>query len=652
MANWRDAILKVFKRGIARLTLVSDPDALLTEERMAQAIRERGFEIITFDDAVAFRYAYESKYRSAWDEGRETDLVVVLRSERELGTLPYDLLKAGRPLSFALHKLFPKLSYPVIESVDRSKLDALYEAYQTYDGSTMGDRATKEYVLTHCFGIVPKLVKTPVDLLKLLLSRHYGGVAVPESLDDLLLETLSAERAFAGWPLRDIVPNRQKFLAFLQEQWPLYVASFANPAVNTVVPFGHEDVRVYVDNLFLEGMLTPIRGGDVSKLPKWVLTGVAHNPHADALNRMRRLLERFAREIPNHDAPHKDWQRAAATWAELVVLRWEWDASLTPHDRTLWETTHATVQERFSEWLQERFASLASLPFVPLPVMVHHIPRYLAAAKSKHGWEKVALVVVDGLAMDQWLIVRKHLEAQHPAWRFEENTAFAWVPTLTSVSRQSIFAAEPPLYFPDSFEVTHKERNLWCRFWEDQTSGRGTAELVKPVESAQAADLEEALGNPKLRILGLVVNKVDNILHGMQLGTAGMHGQVKLWAAQGQLAGLVQRLLDEGFNVFVTADHGNVAATGIGSPKEGVLVEFKGKRARVYDNAGFRDEVRAAYPQSIVWPGPGLPPDRHVLLAPGLHAFSMEDEQVVSHGGLALEEVVVPFVRISKDAES
>lgn len=254
--------------------------------------------------------------------------------------------------------------------------------------------------------------------------------------------------------------------------------------------------------------------------------------------------------------------------------------------------------------------------------------------------------------MDQWLILRKHLESQRYNWNFEEHAVFAWVPTLTSVSRQSIFAAEPPLYFPDSFEKTDKEKNLWCRFWEDQTGSRGIADYIKSVQSANSLEVEAALANPKLAVMGIVVNTVDDILHGMQLGMAGMHSQVKLWASQGTMAALVEKLLDVGFEVFLTADHGNVAATGIGSPKEGVLVEFKGKRARVYDNPGFRSEVKAAYPASIEWPGAGLPPNRHVLLAGNLAAFATNGENVVSHGGLSLEEVVVPFVRISRDAEA
>ena len=172
-SNWRDNILKHFQPKISRLTLVADPDGLLTEEGMLSAIRERGFDLIPFDDPIVFRFAYESQYRSLWDQGQKTDLVVMLRSdEQRLGNLPYDLLKAGRQLTFALHQLFPKLNYPVIAGLDRIYLDTVDEAYRHHDGEQLTERETKDFVLMHCFGIVPKLVKTPVDLLKVLLSLH------------------------------------------------------------------------------------------------------------------------------------------------------------------------------------------------------------------------------------------------------------------------------------------------------------------------------------------------------------------------------------------------------------------------------------------------------------------------------------------------
>ena len=64
MPDWRDRILKALTPGVARLTLAADPDGLLLEATLLEAIRERGFEIVTFEDSIAFRFDYESRLRS------------------------------------------------------------------------------------------------------------------------------------------------------------------------------------------------------------------------------------------------------------------------------------------------------------------------------------------------------------------------------------------------------------------------------------------------------------------------------------------------------------------------------------------------------------------------------------------------------------
>ena len=337
MANWRDTILKNFKPKISRLTLVADPDGLLTEEGMLSAIKDRGFDLIPFDDSIAFRFAYESQYRSQWDKGQNTDLVVVLRSaEQQLNKLPFDLLKAGRHLSFALHQLFPKLNYPVIAGLDRTYLDAVDEAYQKHDGNQLTERETKEFVLMHCFGIVPKLIKTPVDLLKLLLSLHSRKVFLPEFLNEYLLTSLKDDKAFSKWPLVDIFSSREAFLRFLQDEWKLFLHSVNEKKQKSRVPFQHQDIWAYIDTFFLDGSLTPVEQENVDELPAWVQAGVVHDPKADAVRRFRGLREKFQAELPGADASHRDWQQSAQQWAELVVLRWEWDEALDEADRTGW----------------------------------------------------------------------------------------------------------------------------------------------------------------------------------------------------------------------------------------------------------------------------------------------------------------------------
>jgi hypothetical protein len=653
MANWRDQILKHFQPKVSRLTLVADPDGLLTEEGMLSAIRQRGFELIPFDDPIAFRFAYEVQYRSVWDQGQNTDLVVVLRSaEQQLDKLPFDLLKVGRQLTFALHQLFPKLNYPVLYELDRTHLDSIADSYESYDGDQATERETKEFVLMHCFSIVPKLIKTPVELMKVLLSLHARKVRLPDFLNDYLLESLAKDQAFATWPLHEIVPSRESFLRFLQDEWAIFVGSIGGGGgAQSRIPFQHEDIRAYIDTFFLDGSLKPIERPNLTNLPAWVRTGVVHNPKADAVRRFRALRRKFEAEIPSTGASHRDWQQAAQRWAEIIVLRWEWDEALETADRDGWIETQSEMEATFAGWMMQRYGSLYNLPYHQQPVMVHQIPRFLAVERKRKKLAKVALVVLDGLAFDQWLLVRKALEAGDAAWRFQDSAAFAWVPTLTSVTRQSIFAGEPPMYFSASFDTTSKERSHWQRFWEDQGVQRSGVELVTNLDGFADPNLEAALANPRLSILGIVWNKVDDMMHGMTMQTAGMHSGVRLWASQGHLQELLNRLHQEGFAVYLTADHGNVTATGVGNPKEGVLVETRGKRARVYDRPEFREEVAAKFPSSIRWPNQGLPTARHVLLSGDLKAFTTEGDEIVSHGGIALEEVMVPFVAITKEGE-
>src|SRR5690606_9984310 len=76
-------------------------------------------------------------------------------------------------------------------------------------------------------------------------------------------------------------------------------------------------------------------------------------------------------------------------------------------------------------------------------------------------------VVIDGLAMDQWLIIREVLSSKTLSFKFLEREILAWVPSLTSVSRQTIFAGRVPFLFPDSIETTAKESVHWKQFWVD-----------------------------------------------------------------------------------------------------------------------------------------------------------------------------------------
>ncbi|AXM45101.1 BREX-3 system phosphatase PglZ [Dichelobacter nodosus] len=663
MSSWRDAILNDFVPNVSKLTLVADPDCLLTEEKLALELRGRGFDLIEFSDPVEFRYAYESKYLSIWDRGEHTDLVVVLRlQDAELESLPYDLLQAGRKLSFNLGDLFPNLSYPVIEKLDRSLLDSLFEAQRKSPSDRMGDNATKDFILRHVFGIAAELIGGEVELLRALLRLHYGKLQIPQMLAEQLIQVLKGHDGLKAWPLSEIVPDDEAFFAFLQERWPLFLSRLGSahqvredspeyglkyPGPDRL-PFDHQDIKVYIDNLFLEGKLTPVEAKGIEvDAGSWVRSGITTSGVDDDELRISRLFGLIEKELPTAEARYSNsnWTAFALKWAELSSL--VHCGNSTEYQTRLREIGDA-LNTIFAAWLADHYSSLINLPPTN-PAMLHHVPRRLARDIEDSGSSRAALIVVDGLALDQWVTIRQLLQKQDANLVMRESATFAWIPTLTSVSRQSIFSGKPPLYFPSSINSTNSEEKLWKQFWEGHGLSRLDVAYQRGLGDGDAAGvLDSAIHPGKTKVVGLVVDKVDKIMHGMQLGSAGMHNQIKQWCHAGFLSAMVGQLLDYGYEVWLTADHGNIQCEGKGRPSEGVIAETRGERVRVYPTPELRAQVAGAFPFAHEWQPVGLPADYFPLVAGGRDAFVNPGDAIVGHGGVAIEEVIVPLVKFER----
>jgi hypothetical protein len=674
-STWRDPILGQFTPDIAtfaRLTVVADPDELLTEQGVIDGIRQRGFEIVPFEDHVAFRYAYERRFREVWDNGKDTNLVVVLRATRsDISGLPFDLLEQAkrnrRLLSFSLAELFPSLAPHVLSELDRGDLDAVSVAQHVFKLEPLGENATRDFLLRHVFQLDPAQIQSAPELLRALLRRHYSGKVIPKSLDDRLIHLLRSTDRWREWPLDQIVRSRTSFLEFLQERWPIFVrqrlvsqaggsSDIAQPYNLKLpgpadLPFDHDDVRVYVDNLFTDGLLVPTHSVSRALVAgSWMAVGVAGSESADQVSRFRKLLQLLHSDDPSSKSDHHAWIQVAARWAEVVALRWSLPEDLPSEDKERFETAHQLIEKRFQEWMIAHYGALHSLSYLPRPVMLHQIPKYMAHRLGAKGMgRKLAVVVVDGLAMDQWAVVRQELPSRK--WITEEFGLFAWVPTLTSVSRQSIFAGDPPFFFGQSLDTTGKEEQHWTRFWDDRGIRKGDA--VYACQGTLEDDdvfikrITEKIDQPRCRVAGILVGTIDQMLHGIVNGTDGMHAGVRHWAKRASLWRLLDAMLQRGFEVILTADHGNVEGVGIGKPNVGATADERGERVHVFSDSLLRSNVAEKYPGSLEWPCIGLPDDYLALIAPPLRAFIGEGKRTVAHGGICIEEAIVPFVTIA-----
>lgn len=234
--------------------------------------------------------------------------------------------------------------------------------------------------------------------------------------------------------------------------------------------------------------------------------------------------------------------------------------------------------------------------------------------------------------------IREYLSVRAPNITTEESGCFAWLPSLTSVSRQALFSGLRPREFQASIETTAQEPSLWNRFWTE--NGLRPAEVLcrKAIKrTEQLPDLEAAISSPSIKVAGIVVDMIDEPVHGAMLG--------KTWSfepdsgvARNRLRREADELSDQpGPHIYVTADHGNVDADGIGRLNQGVISEVKGERVRTYRNETLAGSVPADI-DAFAFCGPGLPPDFLPLYASGRGAFVPNGQQVVAHGGMSVEE--------------
>jgi len=662
MSLWLERILSEFPSDLSRLWIAADPDIVLLDEQILSVLKERGFEVLPFDDSVAFRADYEMNYREPWDRGMEgasKALILHLRSA-DTGGLPWDYLSASRIVRLSLANLFPKLSYSVVRQVGAECHEALFEAQAKHATQSLGEAATKEFILTHIFRISPHLLTRPEDFWHGLLRLHYNGASLPMAFAEHIAHILGDKPAFMNLPVAELFASKAATLRVVQDAWYCYlerqglkghrIGEPPSPDYlpSTDLPFDHPDIRVIVDSMFLDGTLHPLAvTGTPSGIAEWAKVGIIQDPSA-MRDLVRDGIKALADSVPTEDSTHRDWSAFARRFGEVIA---RFHALGVSHAESLSDKLaelQTNSDRQLVAWTAKHYGALPSLPVAKAPVMVHHIPRFLSMRRQADK-PKVALVVMDGLAIDQWILIREWLAIHAPKLVTNEGTCFAWLPTLTSVSRQAIFSGMIPRAFADSVETTSQEPSLWTRFWQDQGLRANEVFYRKGIKRIEHLDeLDGALDGSPAKAVGLVVDMVDEIVHGAVLGKRGVANQIATWCESGFVARLFDLLLSKGYQVYLTADHGNVEAVGIGRPNQGVMAETRGERVRVYRSEALLTESAANCAGAIAMIVPGLPANFMPLFAGGRTAFVPPGEQLVVHGGLSVEEMIVPFVEISQ----
>jgi hypothetical protein len=332
------------------------------------------------------------------------------------------------------------------------------------------------------------------------------------------------------------------------------------------------------------------------------------------------------------------WIETAWDWAEVRCDLAASDLSnpaLPDHESKAWDAW-ARVDQLWLEWLQASYGRELTKSTL---TGVHGVARFLADETARTGARSL-LLVLDGLALSQWIQIRSDASLNP----ISEGAIMAALPTVTSVSRQAILSGTLPLHFAQTIDRTDTEGKAWQRFWSEyssldsagvsyyRTSGRTGDDWVDPP--------------PDSVVSAVVVNAIDEMMHGAGVnGDHQLSASVRTWVAGGFLNAALSWAARSGTHLWMTADHGNLPALGLEShvPSDGV-VSTRGQRTRRFSSLAARDQSDLP---GISWTPPGYPPSAgEVLFASGRSCFQRSGI-AVTHGGLSIDEVIVPFVRLA-----
>ncbi len=661
-SNWRESILRHFPVGSAPdlpVTVVSDPRGLLADAIIHEALKDRGFTTWAYDDPLGFRIRYEHEIRAVCDIGGTPPSLVIACRREGTAYLPFDMLSRARAylreFRFNVSDLFLGLAPASLEDLEPVWFDALYEA-MAHDpaGEPRGLVTSREFLLRELFGVEVQKFDRKAEFLSALCRLHIHRRELPGSLASYVVDRIEEMQPSVRWPLAGMVRDRTAFFEFLQEQWPDFVERLAigegresvarYGASPDLIPFDDPVLRTWMGALFLEGALEPVALDGTPELwPDEYRWGIVEQSKPDEGVRALALATELSSTIPSAEATYEEWLAFAPRWATFsaLTLRSE-KASGDVMDMlgTLWER----VDQAFRGWMLRDYGALE---LVPKPIMLHRVLGLLRARWASGS--KIALLVMDGMAWNQWATLRDGLVLPEGTY-IDEQSVFAWVPTITPVSRQALFAGMPPREFANSIKTTQKDREHWSRFWIEHGLDSTSAQFVPPRHSeapeAALGRLREAAEHPLCRVLAMTVSTIDEMSHGAVGGTPALLTLVDHWSRTGWLADGLRLLLKQDFEIWITADHGNIECVGMGRPNEGALSEGRGARARMFSDESVRRSILEQYSSSLAWKGAGLPAEYLPLISTGQSAFDTKGQTIISHGGISLEEVIVPLVRI------
>lgn len=242
--------------------------------------------------------------------------------------------------------------------------------------------------------------------------------------------------------------------------------------------------------------------------------------------------------------------------------------------------------------------------------------------------QKVALVVVDGMAFWQYEVLRSELEDLH-IFPTKEDWTYSWLPSITCLSRQAIFAGQHPTL--DYTQSPNNERLAWQSHW-----------LTGFPQYFYDNGEDKLHINHDCKRLALVTVALDEKMHSSS-SYLDLLALTKIWAKS--FAKRIKELKDSGFDIILTTDHGNVLAKGWRTFTPTEKAHLYGKASRGHRHAIFMNvDASNQFIKDLGYSVRYIHKKMWFALSDN-NSFNSPGRVEITHGGSHFLECMIPFIK-------